>query len=114
LTYCEKLHGTLTTDHGVWALPQGEEYYRRCLALHTSTNMSADDIHNIGIEQVSRIRSEIESILRALQLFPDGSSLRVVIDELKKDPKHLYTTADAKDHDAVRERILQDYRDIIE
>lgn len=61
-----------------------------------------------------RLRGEIESILRSLNLFPEGSSLRVVIDELKKDPKYLYTTPDAKDHDAVRERILQDYRNIIE
>jgi uncharacterized protein (DUF885 family) len=63
---------------------------------------------------VSRIRGEIESILRQLNLYPEGSSLRAVIDELKKDPRHLYTTIDAKDHDIVRERILQDYRNIIE
>jgi uncharacterized protein (DUF885 family) len=40
-------------DDGVWSLPDGEEYYRRCLVLHTSTNMTPDEIHQIGIDQVS-------------------------------------------------------------
>lgn len=47
------------TDHGVWKLPNGDKYYKACLEYHTTTNMSPDDIHQLGIKHVERIQNEM-------------------------------------------------------
>lgn len=47
------------TDHGVWKLPNGDRYYKLCLEYHTTTNMSPDDIHEMGIKHVDRIQNEM-------------------------------------------------------
>lgn len=47
---------------GVWALPDGERYYNHRLALMTTVELTADEIHNIGLSEVARIRGEMEII----------------------------------------------------
>ena len=47
------------SDHGVWKLPNGDEYYRLCLEFHTTTKMSPDEIHALGIKHVERIQNEM-------------------------------------------------------
>ena len=48
---------------GVWSLPNGEDYYKHRLKIYTTTNLTADEIHNLGLELVDEIQSEIKSIL---------------------------------------------------
>jgi len=47
---------------GVWALPEGEAYYNNRLSLMTTLDLTADEIHNIGLAEVARIRTEMEAI----------------------------------------------------
>jgi len=47
---------------GVSALPGGEEYYRFMLSQMTTTELTADDIHELGLSEVARIRDEMEAI----------------------------------------------------
>ncbi|MFT4887416.1 MAG: hypothetical protein ACJAY7_000560 [Pseudohongiellaceae bacterium] len=47
---------------GVWALPDGENYYNHRLKRMTTVDLSADEIHNIGLDEVARLRSEMELI----------------------------------------------------
>ncbi len=47
------------TDHGVWKLPNGDKYYKLCLEYHTTTNMSPEDIHELGKKHVERIQNEM-------------------------------------------------------
>lgn len=47
---------------GVWALPNGEGYYNHRLKRMTTVDLSADEIHNIGLNEVSRLQSEMELI----------------------------------------------------
>jgi uncharacterized protein (DUF885 family) len=49
-------------SEGVWALPNGEDYYNHRLKRMTTVDLSADEIHNIGLDEVSRLRSEMEII----------------------------------------------------
>ncbi len=49
-------------SQGVWALPDGEAYYNHRLAQMTTVDLTADEIHNIGLAEVSRIRVEMEAI----------------------------------------------------
>lgn len=45
-------------------LPDGEAYYRAQIRFHTTTNLSPDEIHAIGLQEVARIRAEMEKIIK--------------------------------------------------
>ena len=47
---------------GIDALENGLNYYNYSIKLYTTTNMTADEIHNLGLSEVGRISSEMESI----------------------------------------------------
>ena len=49
---------------GVGALPNGVAYYNHLLASYTTTDMTADEIHELGLAEVARIRGEMETITR--------------------------------------------------
>ncbi|MGB4248683.1 MAG: DUF885 domain-containing protein [Pseudohongiellaceae bacterium] len=51
-----------TEANGAWALPDGEAYYNHRLSLMTTLDLSADEIHEIGLSEVARIRAEMEAI----------------------------------------------------
>ena len=51
-----------TDDDGVWKLPQGEVYYNRTLFNWTTTRLTADRIHEIGMSEVSRLLTEMDAI----------------------------------------------------
>lgn len=55
-----------TTDDGVWKFPNGEQYYAYTLRMHTTTDLSAAEIHAIGLAEVERIQAEIEAGLKEL------------------------------------------------
>jgi uncharacterized protein (DUF885 family) len=61
-----------TDDAGVWRLPRGEAFYRQALATHTTTTMTPDEIHTVGLREVARLESEIDTLLRQLG-FTEGS-----------------------------------------
>ena len=49
-------------SQGVWALPDGENYYNQRLALMTTLDLTADEIHNIGLSEVARLQAEMEAV----------------------------------------------------
>lgn len=51
------------TDDGIWRLPQGEEYYAALLESYTTTDLTADEIHRIGLREVARIHDEMRAIM---------------------------------------------------
>jgi uncharacterized protein (DUF885 family) len=44
---------------GVWKLPNGDAYYEYCLRAHTTTDMTPEEIHNLGLREVERIQKEL-------------------------------------------------------
>ena len=53
------------TDHsaGIWRLPQGDKIYESALRSNNSTTLSADEIHQLGLQEVARIEVEMDKIL---------------------------------------------------
>ncbi|XMO97096.1 DUF885 domain-containing protein [Hyphococcus sp. DH-69] len=47
---------------GVGSLPQGEAFYNERLAYSTTTDMTAEEVHQLGLDEVARIRGEMEAI----------------------------------------------------
>jgi uncharacterized protein (DUF885 family) len=64
------LHKFMSTDYlkagrttsGIASTPEGEAYYNHQIKLYTTTNMTADEIHQLGLKEVARILSEMEKI----------------------------------------------------
>jgi uncharacterized protein (DUF885 family) len=61
-----------TDDAGVWRLPHGDATYAQALNTFTTTTLSADEIHAVGLREVARIEAEMDRILQQLG-YPDGS-----------------------------------------
>src|SRR6266403_955834 len=49
-------------DAGVWKFPDGAQFYKMALGHTTTTNLSADEIHQLGLKEVARIHGEMEKI----------------------------------------------------
>jgi len=67
--------GMLTSadsNAGIWRIPEGEAIYRAALRSSTTTDLSADEIHNIGLAEVARIELAMDEILQANGLL-DGT-----------------------------------------
>ena len=60
-----------TNDDGAWKLPDGEAFYAARLQTFTTTNMSADEIHNTGLEGVARIHEEMRAVMRQVNFSGD-------------------------------------------
>ena len=76
---------------GVSTLPNGREYYAACLKFHTTTNLTAQKIHNIGLSEVNRITK------RMLKVKDDAEykgSLKNFRKYLRTDPKFNYSNAE--------------------
>lgn len=71
------------TDPGIWALPDGAAYYQFLLRRTTTTDLTADQIHQIGLEQVAKDEAEMLAIAQKLG-FNDLKSFRA---SLKTNPK---------------------------
>ncbi|MCK7590016.1 DUF885 domain-containing protein [Subsaxibacter sp. CAU 1640] len=64
------LHNFMSTDYlkagrttsGIADTPNGKEYYDHQIKLYTTTNMTADEIHQLGLNEVARILSEMEKV----------------------------------------------------
>jgi len=74
-------HGRL--DPGVWALPDGEARYRFAVRHQTTTDFTADQIHQLGLKSVAEIETQMLLIAKA-QGFGDLKSFN---DHIRQDPK---------------------------
>lgn len=59
----ERQQATAPTDDGIWRLKDGAAYYTQLLANYTTTDLSADQIHQIGLDNVARIHGEMRAIM---------------------------------------------------
>jgi uncharacterized protein (DUF885 family) len=71
---------------GVGDLPRGKEIYDHSVRLWTTTDMLAEDIYRIGLEEVSRIRSEMENVKNAVGFKGD---LAAFFEFMKTDPQFM-------------------------
>ncbi len=105
--HLEALRPKATRNDGVWALPQGEQFYRYAIESNTTTTMGADEIHALGLAEVARIGAEMDLILKDAG-YAEGT-LGERMDKLARSPAQLYP-----DTDQGRAQILADYQTIID
>lgn len=72
------------TTLGANSLPNGQRFYQEQIYRYATVDMSADEIHQLGLSEVARIRAEMEAIIRDLKF--DGD-LAAFIQFLRTDPQ---------------------------
>lgn len=80
-------------NKGVWALPQGKAYYDAALRWYTSTDLDADAIHQIGLDEVARVEKAMDA--RLIQLGLREGSVAARVQQLRDDPRYRYADSDA-------------------
>ena len=81
MTAQEKVAGT---DDGIWRFPDGAGYYAERLANYTTTNMTPDQIHNLGLAQVARIHKEMGVVQKKMGVKGD---LQAFFKYMRTEPK---------------------------
>jgi len=81
MTAQEKVAGT---DDGIWRFPDGAGYYAERLANYTTTNMTPDQIHNLGVAQVARIHKEMQAVQKKMGVKGD---LKAYFNYMRTNPK---------------------------
>ena len=71
--YFEHLQTVTTNDAGVWKFPNGEAYYTYVLNHYTSTDLTANQIHELGLQALDRIHAEMRTIFDQLGYPQDES-----------------------------------------
>jgi uncharacterized protein (DUF885 family) len=80
-------------SNGVWSLPNGDEFYNHQLKFHTTTEMTAEQVYQTGINEVARIQAEMRAIMKQLNFKSD--SLQEFFNYVKTDPRFRYVQNDA-------------------
>ncbi len=89
----EELLKTANSDAGIWRIPHGDKIYAAALRSNTTTDFTADQIHQTGLSEVTRIEGEMETILIAEDHTEGTVTER--IQALMKDPAHIFPNTDA-------------------
>lgn len=89
----ERHRARATADAGVWRLPQGEAYYSWALAAGTTTRMTPDEVHQLGLAQLADLQGQMDPILRGLDYTQGSVGERMTA--LGKDPRFLFPDTDA-------------------
>jgi uncharacterized protein (DUF885 family) len=83
-------------DHGAWKFPDGEAFFITALKRTTTTNLTANEIHEIGLNEVARIHGEMDVIRNTVSF---EGTLQDFFQFMKTD-KQFYYTADKQGKDA--------------
>ncbi len=88
----EELMETANSDAGIWRIPNGDKIYAAALRSNTTTDYTADQIHDTGLSEVARIEIEMDKILTR-EGITDGSVTQRV-QALMQDPAHIFPNTD--------------------
>ena len=77
---------------GMWSRPHGEEYYRWALKASTTTNMSPDEVHRMGLQQLADLHGRMDPILKSLGYTQGSVGERM--QALAKDPRYKFSEGD--------------------
>ncbi|MFY9310915.1 MAG: DUF885 domain-containing protein [Bacteroidia bacterium] len=96
MAYWNELEKKATTDDGAWKLKDGDAFYDDALKLTTTTDLTADQIHEIGLKEVARIHNEMRAIMKKVNF--KSENLQEFFDFMRKDKQFYYpNTAEGKE-----------------
>ncbi|KXI26949.1 DUF885 domain-containing protein [Paraglaciecola hydrolytica] len=102
----EKQRELTPQGDGVWRLPDGKNWYANRLAWFTTTDLNADQVHNIGLQNVERIHTAMRSIMEKVGF---NGSLTEFFEFMRTDPQFYYANTDQG-----REEYLKEAKSLID
>jgi uncharacterized protein (DUF885 family) len=91
IAWLERAEPNAPTSDGVWHLPGGDKFYADALKYATTTDYSAEQIHQIGLKEVARIQHEMEAIKAEVGF---AGSLQDFFKYLREDARFYYPDTD--------------------
>jgi uncharacterized protein (DUF885 family) len=91
ITELEKQAEIAPDADGVWKFDQGDDFYQERLRWFTTTDLSADEIHNIGLREVARLHKEMKAIM--LEVGFEGSFAGFLV-HMREDERFYYPTTE--------------------
>ncbi|QDO85302.1 DUF885 domain-containing protein [Shewanella psychropiezotolerans] len=91
ISYITELETKADTRDGAWKFPQGEAYYNNALARTTTTDITANQIHELGIAEVARIHGEMRDIMKQVGFEGD---LQAFFKFMREDKQFYYPPTD--------------------
>lgn len=101
----DEIEGKAKGNNGAWSLPNGDAYYAARLYNFTTTDLTADQIHQLGLRQVAAIRAEMDAIRQQTGFKGD---LKAFFAFIRDDPRFKYENSEAG-----KEAYLNDARAVI-
>jgi uncharacterized protein (DUF885 family) len=89
-----------TNDAGMWARPNGDEYYRWALRAQTTTDKTPDEVHQIGLDTLQSLHSQMDAILKRIGY--SNGTVGQRMKALANDPRYRFP-----DNDQGRAQVMQ-------
>lgn len=88
ISYFTALAPKARENNGAWSLPNGDAYYAWAVRMHTTTNMTPQEVHELGLAEVARVSAEMDAILKS-QGLNDGT-IGARVRQLARSPEQQY------------------------
>lgn len=108
LAYLDDLATLATDDAGVWKFPNGDAYYAYMLRNQTSTDLTPEEIHNLGLSEVARIQEEMRAVFDELG-YPQDLGFGELMDRAIQDGGYYDISTNSG-----KERLIKAYEELLE
>jgi len=109
IDYFTDLKLKATTGDGVWKFPNGDKYYEYQLKSNTTTNYTPEQVHQIGLSEVARIKKEMWAILKSQGYTDTTKTIGSLIQAVNKEDRFLF-----QNNDDGRKQVLARYNEILD
>lgn len=109
ITYFQNLNSKATNEDGVWKFPDGANYYQYQLKSNTTTDYTPEEVHQIGLAEVSRIKTEMLEILNQEGYSDTTKTIGALIQGVNKEERFLF-----QNNDNGRTEVIARYNEILD
>lgn len=95
-----RLQAIADNDNGVWSLPDGEAFYANRIQNWTTVTRTPEELHQLGLDEVARIRAEMQQIMNEVGFEGD---LAAFFEYVRTNPENYYENTDAGREEYIRE-----------
>lgn len=96
----QRLQTIADNNHGIWNLPDGKAYYANRIQNWTTVVRSVDEIHELGLAEVERIRAEMQQIMESVGFEGDLAEFFLFV---RNSPENYYENTDAGREEYIRD-----------
>ena len=95
-----RLQTIADNDHGVWSLPDGEAFYNNRIQNWTTVTRSPEELHQLGLSEVARIRADMKQIMNEVGFEGD---LAAFFEYVRTNPENYYENTEEGRQEYIRE-----------